>query len=241
MTGTAWFELSGTELEVVWHELELGRVPYPLALPAVGGTARDRTVLAGQVREALRRRELWHDAPAAALARPLRVLAAGGTAVDAVGFLGGPLGGPLRALAAEDGWDGAVAVLRRDVVRVAAIPTGAFAGAIVDIVGDVPAGPGSALSVPVDELRSGGRRAAELTGRLAERIAGGQFGATATGSFGRRRRARTLVSWFDTPRGRYLLVREGGWVSFAPADRKRVVHRVGEVVTEVVAGAALAG
>lgn len=230
---TSWIELSGTELEVVWYELGLGRMPYPLVLPAAGRTARDRA----RAREALRRRGLWRDAPAAALAGPLGVLTAGGTAVDVVGFLGGPL----RALAADDGRDGAVAVLRRDVVRVAGIPTGALAGSIVDIIGHVPAGAGSALSVPVDELRSGDERAAEVTRRLAERTAGGQFGTTTTGPSGSRRRAHTLVTWFDTPRGRYLLVREGGWVSLAPADQTRIAHRLGEVVADVVAEAAPVG
>ncbi len=232
MSTVPGIELSGTELEIVWQELGLGRMPYPLVLPATGRTMRDRAVLAGRVREALRRRGLWHDGPVAALAGPLGVLAAGGIAVDAVGFLGGPL----RALAAADGWDGAVAVLRRGAVRVTAIPPGALAESIVDVIGDVPAGVGAALSVPVDELRSGGERAAEVTGRLAERTAGGQFGATATGRSGRRHRAHTLVTWFDTPRGRYLLVRDGGWVSLAPADRARVAHRLAEVVAEAPAG-----
>jgi hypothetical protein len=219
--------LSSTEFEVVWHELGLGRMPYPLVAPPTGGTLRERAALTGRVREALRRRGLWREAPVAALAGPLGVLAAGRTTVDAVGFLGGPV----RALAAEDGWCGSVAVLHREVVWLAEVPVGALVESIVRVIGDVPAGAGAALSVPVEELGSGGERAAEVAGRLAERIAGGQFGCTATDRSGRRRRSGTLVSWFDTSRGRYLLVREGGWVSLAPADRTRVAHRLGAAVS----------
>ncbi|WP_143229254.1 ESX secretion-associated protein EspG [Actinophytocola xanthii] len=218
---TTGIALSAVEFEVAWQELGLGRMPYPLVLPTADRPVRERA------REALWRRGLWYEGPIAALAEPLGVLASGRTTVDAVGFLGGPV----RALSAEDGWYGAVAVAHRAGVWVAAIPPEALVHEIVRVTGDAPAGRGPSLTVPVEELRSGGEHAAELAALLAERRAGGQFGCTATTGSGRRSRARTLVSWFDTPGGRYLLVREDGWVSLAPADRPRMAHRLGEVVT----------
>ncbi len=65
---------------------------------------------------------------------------------------------------------------------------------------------------------------AELTER---RIAGGQFGVTATQRpSGRVVRGQAVLNWFDTQKGRYLAVSENHWVSFAPADNTRIAVRV---------------
>src|SRR2546430_589291 len=58
------------------------------------------------------------------------------------------------------------------------------------------------------------------------RVAGGQFGISHHG-----RREPTLVTWFDTHQGRYLMVSEDSWLSFAPADNDRIERRVATVLT----------
>lgn len=60
------------------------------------------------------------------------------------------------------------------------------------------------------------------------RRAGGQFGVS-RGT----RRATTIVTWFDTHQGRYLMVSAGSWLSIAPADNKRIEHRLADVVAAV--------
>jgi hypothetical protein len=40
----------------------------------------------------------------------------------------------------------------------------------------------------------------------------------------------TLVSWFDTAEGRYLMVLQDDWLSVAPADNARIEHRLAQVL-----------
>lgn len=60
------------------------------------------------------------------------------------------------------------------------------------------------------------------------RRAGGQLGVTIGGR--RTERLPTLVTWFDTHQGRYLMVREDSWLSIAPADNERIEQRVATVL-----------
>jgi hypothetical protein len=236
MIATA-FELSTTEFDLVWHDLGLGRVPYPLAVPRVGATLGQRAHLTERVRHLLR-----YDG--SGLAGLLEILARGGLSVDAVGHAGGPF----RALAAGSGETGVLAVVGPDTVRLAEIRSGQLAESIVDLLPPAPPGPGPVLTVPVgwlaapasepdpvDVWTSDARRPgeAELAALVAARVAGGQFGVTVVTRTGTRRRADTLVSWFDARGGRYLLIRAGGWLSLAPADNRRIAHRLAEVVRAV--------
>jgi hypothetical protein len=70
---------------------------------------------------------------------------------------------------------------------------------------------------------------------LAELAAGRRFG----GQFGinTRRRSRggmnrepTLVTWFDTSSGRYLVVREQDWVSVTPTGTDRIATRIDQLL-----------
>jgi hypothetical protein len=63
------------------------------------------------------------------------------------------------------------------------------------------------------------------------RVAGGQFGVnSADRRRGTMRRDTTLVSWFDTHEGRYLMVHEDGWLSLSPADDLRITARIDELL-----------
>jgi hypothetical protein len=242
MIGTT-IRLSTRDFGIVWEDLGHGRVPYPLEVPVAGATLRERAELSVRVRRDLAGRGLGYDSPGSDLAVLLGVLAGGWESVDAVGHRDGPL----RAVAARDGRTGVLAVLDQNSVRLTAVWPGELAESIVDLLPPAPPGPGPVLSVPVESLAamSGGHRDGWLSGAssdrhrseeadlatlLSGRIAGGQFGINEVTWDGTRRRADTLVGWFDTRAGRYLLVRKGDWLSLAPADNQRIAQRIREVI-----------
>jgi hypothetical protein len=43
-------------------------------------------------------------------------------------------------------------------------------------------------------------------------------------------REPTLVTWFDTPSGRYLVVREQDWVSVTPTGSDRIATRIDQLL-----------
>ena len=67
----------------------------------------------------------------------------------------------------------------------------------------------------------------------------GNFGAAARDRLGRRRRAERVVSFFDTEDGRYVQIRRPAddgtmWTTISPADVRKLVHHVTELLDEVV-------
>ena len=80
----------------------------------------------------------------------------------------------------------------------------------------VTAGPGEAAAIDAGRAGPGWTRT------------GGQFGVS-RGS----ERASTLVTWFDTHQGRYLMVSQGAWLSISPADNRRIEHRLAEVLSKL--------
>jgi hypothetical protein len=39
-----------------------------------------------------------------------------------------------------------------------------------------------------------------------------------------------LITWFDTHQGRYLMVADDSWLSFAPTDNERIERRLADVL-----------
>lgn len=178
-------------------------------------------------------------------------------AIDVVGHIGYPV----RALAAASGGAGVLAVLAGGELWLREVRPTALARSAVDVLPAQVAGPGQAMSLPhralvdaaapdddegdfyggdVDERTVLGRAGMSrgdvgaLLELAANRSAGGQLGVSVTGRGRRSERVPTLVTWFDTHQGRYLMVREGAWLSIAPADNERIEQRV----AAVLAGAA---
>jgi hypothetical protein len=248
MTTTPDFTLSAAEFDLAWGSLGLGPVPYPLEVPSVGRTEAERAEEWARAFERLAARGLaTRDRLAEHPARLLRLLADHDTAIDVLGHHERPL----RALAAATKRSGVLAELTGGELRVAEIrPT-----ALAAVAAAVPpeAGPGRlrGLSVRADALDRalseeedlddpfGGdveedvalvkagvpEQDAAMLVELAEtRRAGGQFGVTSGGV-----RSATVLSWFDTDHGRYLVVNSGNWLSINPADRSRIEGRLAEV------------
>ncbi|KAA2262755.1 ESX secretion-associated protein EspG [Solihabitans fulvus] len=252
------FRLSTVEYEALWSELDHGRMPYPLDVPSTGVMVADRDRIRRQACESLRERGLFHrgrlDPVLWAL---LGLLGRHRVSVDAVGHDGVPL----RALAASDGRMAVLGTMRDGELTLTEIRPTAVASAIAGVLSPATPGPGRSLSVGLAELRratdpeaaedggdplGGGRldgylnagiprHDAELLAELsASWVRGGQFGVTATAPGETApRRGDTLVGWLDTDKGRYLAVREGNWISFAPADNDRIAARIERMLSSV--------
>jgi EspG family len=88
-------------------------------------------------------------------------------------------------------------------------------------------------------LREGGltpQDARQVVSVLGGVIAMGQFGAahrpTRHGHPGPRRRGPYVVSFYDTPEGRWQFTRRQGWTTLAPADHARLTTALSELLAE---------
>ena len=250
---TPEFVLSPREFDVLWQELRLGRMPYPLDVPTEGDTEQDRRVLRDKTLEELRQRGLADDPR---LEEYLRLLDDHVTSVDAVAGLDRTV----RALAVSNGSRAVLAVIDDDRVGLLAIRETGIAREIVRVLPDGEPGPGTAVNVRVEALQQAvalqeakeeddsddpwgaadeemdDRQALQQAGLSAQdakqfgelaanRVAGGQFGVTRG-----RERSGVVINWFDTHQGRYLMVNSDGWLSLSPTDNDRIATRINAVL-----------
>lgn len=254
------FLLTPRQLDVLWHHLGLGRLPYPLDVPSFGGTIEERARLRTEVLAEL----AGH--PDGRLADLLRLLADHEIAVDAVAHIGRPL----RAIAVSDRHHAVLAVVDDDGIGLTEIRPTALTRSIVDLLPANSSGPGSTRPLPVETLRRAvalhnnsevdegheydpwgddelDERAAlvkagmpsddakVLSELVANRVAGGQFGVSYSAGRLRNERAPILITWFDTHQGRYLMVRDDEWLSIAPTDNDRIAARIASLLAAVAA------
>ena len=248
---TPEFLLSPREFDVLWHDLRLGRVPYPLDVPTEGATEQERRVLVMQTMDDLRSRGLVDNHR---LEDFLRLLADHKVSVDAVAGLDRTV----RALAVSNGERAALAIIDGDRVGLLEIRETGIAREIVKVLPDAVPGPGTAVNVRVQSLQDavalqeaeeakdaddlfgdGGlddQEALQQAGLSAQdakqfeelasnRVAGGQFGVTQD-----RQRSGVVINWFDTHQGRYLMVNSDGWMSLSPTDNDRIATRINAVL-----------
>ncbi|WP_246470800.1 ESX secretion-associated protein EspG [Saccharopolyspora phatthalungensis] len=248
MTTRPDFVLSAAEFDLIYGALGLGRVPFPLEVPSLGATMEQRSELAAEAFRAVADRGLAEgDRLDSRLAELLRLLGDHLTSVDVVGHIEQPV----RALAAVDKRAGVLAQLVADELWFTEIRPTALATSVVGVLPPNEPGPLRAISLPYELLANaldeddedpfGGdlddemaltraglsaQDAATLTELANTRQAGGQFGVSH-----RSTRASTLVNWFDTHQGRYLMVSADSWLSIAPADNQRIERRLDDVVS----------
>ena len=254
------FVLSDREFDILAGDLGLGRPPYPLDVPSVGQTVEQRDQFRDEVYRELANRDLAAgDRMDAELAGLLRLLFHHEISVDAVGHVGQPVravatadqhGGVLAVQEAEKLWLTEIrpTSLAKSIVEVLPVnepgPGGAMSmpyqalATAIDSAGDEnddddPFGGDVDERVALTRAGVSTKDAATLIALANNRLAGGQFGVS-VGGRGRSgaQRASTLVTWFDTHEGRYLMVREDSWLSIAPADNERIEHRIATVLSQ---------
>jgi ESX secretion-associated protein EspG len=248
---TPEFLLSPREFDVLWNDLRLGRVPYPLDVPSEGATEQERRVLVTETMDDLRSRGLVGNERLEAF---LRLLDDHKVSVDAVAGLDRTV----RALAVSSGERAVLAIIDGDRVGLVEIRETGIAREIVKVLPDAVPGPGTAVNVRVQSLQDavaiqeaeGAADADDLFGEggvdekdallqaglsaqdaqqfdelASNRVAGGQFGVTQD-----RQRSGVVINWFDTHQGRYLMVNSDGWLSLSPTDNDRIATRINAVL-----------
>jgi len=250
---TPEYLLSPREFDVLWHELRLGRVPYPLDVPSEGDTEQERRELRDRTLAELRQRGIADDQR---LEDFLRLLDDHEVSVDAVAGLDRTV----RALAVSNGDRAVLAIIDEDRVGLMGIRETGIAREIVRVLPEGEPGPGTAVNVRVETLKHAvtlqeteeeddsedpwgaaddemdDRQALQMAGLSAQdakqfgelaanRVAGGQFGVTHG-----RTRSNVVINWFDTHQGRYLMVNSDGWLSLSPTDNDRIATRINAVL-----------
>jgi hypothetical protein len=244
------YVLTEREFDILCGDLGLGQVPYPLQVPSVGRTMSERDRIRQDVHRALARRDLaTGDRVDEGLVDVLTLLLEHDVSIDSVGYAGRPL----RALAVTDHDMGVIAWMEDERIKLAEIRPTALVASLVALLPPGEPGTSKAMAVQAsalaaaieydgdddddpfagdDDERTALTRAgvsAEDAGNLLDlarnRRAGGQFGVSVRG-----RRITPLITWFDTHEGRYLMVTDDSWLSFAPTDNERIERRLADVL-----------
>jgi hypothetical protein len=253
--------LSALEFDVVCEAEKLTeRRHVILTVPSPGATHTERAELVAGVWAGLRKRRL-------AEANRDRVDIDFG---DLLGLLDRPQRSidvriwadrPIRALASANGGTGLLTIVDGDIVELTAIRASSLAEAAVSVAGEMPPGPGRAVSLPNDILRqasdyAGPNNPLAFTDELralgiapddAADIANmangmgirGQFGVeTCRNRGGKPERADRVVAFHDTAKGRYShVVRTSGdgrrWSTIAPAGNAKIVGYAKELLAEL--------
>jgi hypothetical protein len=238
--------LSLTEFEVSWELLGLGETPAQLDPPSRGRTMDERRLIVDGVVDSLYRRGLGDGrGPHPVLAERLRLLA-GGDELD-VRFRADRLLAGVAAchrarctLAVRHGAEIALLDLRADEA----------AAALVELIGPIVPGPGRAVHLRADVLDAARAAAPRDPRRFTDELVwrgvgepdarllvqmctgarhGGQFGAMARRTVGKRR-APYVVGVHRTDQGCYRQVRRGAagraTVTIAPAGPRDLVDEL---------------
>ena len=249
--------LSTSAYEVAWVHAGLGEMPIVIYVPPRGFEPGQRQAVirdgfAELQRLGLADRGRLHPD----LADSLALLARPRHAVD---LRMGTDDGEVRALAAAAGDLGVLAQLAGGRLRLRPVRGSSIVREIVALLPDHPAGPGTAVSLPRDQIEPAARAAGSSpyafadaliqdgtaigTARaLARMIDGpirrGQFGAAVRDRDGTRRPAPRVVAFHDTQRGRFLIEEKRSpdgriWTTVAPADSQRLGQHLARLLDEL--------
>ncbi|MGZ3142367.1 ESX secretion-associated protein EspG [Lentzea chajnantorensis] len=247
--------ISALEFDVLWEHLGLETMPLVLKVPSPGKTREERRVLEDQV---------WRQLGARGLGGPrsldptledlLHVLNRPQREIDARLWLHER---SVRLLAAGKGQAGVLAVLDGGQLLLRPAEADGLPREALTVLPSAPAGEGHSITLPsadLDaaassaaspedleaELRSRGLRADDahaLADMVRDATHRGQFGAAARDKWGKRVRPDRVVSFYDTPQGRYLQMRRASegrppWSTITPVDYRRLHHHLVELLEE---------
>ncbi|MCP2165432.1 ESX secretion-associated protein EspG [Goodfellowiella coeruleoviolacea] len=248
--------ISALEFDVLWEHLRLDVMPLVLKVPSPGKTHQERAELT---------RRVWADLERRGLGRPVSL---DPVLEDLLHLLNRPqqevdgrvwLGRSIRVLAAAKGQSAVLAVLDNDQLTLRPASSEGLPREALSVLPSAPAGTGHSVTLPSADLDAAaatattpeeletalrGRGVREDDARTLARMiedAGnrGQFGAAARDRYGRRVRADRVVSFFDTPRGRYVQMRRANagtepWSTMSPVDLRRLDQHLSELLADAV-------
>ncbi|MEV8437174.1 ESX secretion-associated protein EspG [Actinosynnema sp. NPDC051121] len=245
--------ISALEFDVLWEHLRLETMPLVLKVPSPGKTNTERAEL---------EQRAWAELDRRGLGRPVSL---DPMLEDLLHLLNRPqeevdgrlwLGRSVRVLAAAKGQSGVLAVLEHDQLTLRPASAEGLHREALSVLPPLPAGPGHSVTLPSADLDAAAAHAntpddlyQALLARgirqddartLADmfRDAGnrGQFGAASRDKWGKRVRQDRVVSFFDTPDGRYLQLRRATpgqqpWSTVSPVDHRRLLHHLESLST----------
>ncbi len=237
--------LTPVALDFVWESLDAGELPYPLAAKSHGETMDDRRLLRNQTFEVLRAQHLMDQRGSLSpeIEDWLTLLARGTHSVDAV------LEGK-AALAAGDGHQALLATQTDEGLTLTKIDPTSVVSSVVALLPPCGRGTEKSITIPAADLTAmaqgrpvgGTATDREVLKALSEqpKLRAGQLAVNTRTPMGTRKRSQ-VVSWFDTPSGRYLTYTRKGrdgtdWVTIAPADPATLRHHLGELLTGLTTG-----
>ena len=150
-------DLSLPAVDILWEDLKLGSIPFPLEVSSHGDTVEERARIRAAVHTQLESRGLVESGrPVGVLEDTLRLLAAPTVAIDLVALrqLSDPQ--PIRAVVAARGKRAVLAVQRDLSISMTRLRQPAIVGSIVDLLPANRSGPGQSVTVPSSVLA--GRR-----------------------------------------------------------------------------------
>lgn len=234
-------ELSLPAVDVLWDDLRLGEIPFPLEVRGHGATLDERARIKTTVYADLERRGLADAGrPAPWLENTLQLLDSHEVGVDLVAQLGAADEPPLRAVAVARGRRAALAVQLAESIVLTEVRDTAIVAAVIDLLPPSRPGRGRSVTLPISALEPGAlsngadaRFVASVMQRPPLRV--GQLGIMLRDNRGRRRLPG--IAWFDTDHGRYAGTvtrgRDGqDWTTLSPVDNARLAQRLaGDLAT----------
>ncbi|GLZ35644.1 ESX secretion-associated protein EspG [Lentzea sp. NBRC 105346] len=246
--------VSTLEFDVLWEHLRLETMPLVLKVPSPGKTREERRALEDQVWTALEARGLGGPRSLDPMLEDLlHVLNRPQQEVDGRLWLGRSV----RVLAASKGQAGVLAVLEGSQLSLRPVDHEGLPREALSVLPTLPAGEGHSITLPSSDLDAAAATAtspealeAALRNRgirqedahtLSEMVRDvtfrGQYGAAARDKWGKRVRPDRVISFFDTPKGRYLQLRRSTpgqqpWSTMSPIDARRLHHHLTELLAE---------
>lgn len=243
-------------VDVLWEDLRLGDMPFPLEVPGHGATLDERARIKADVYAELARRRLAESGrPVPDLEGALELLARPEVAIDLVARLESDGTPPLRAVVVARGRRAVLAVQRERSIELTPVRDTAVVASIIELLPGERPGPGRSVTLPVAALKPGASsedadpgllrtatRGAETGAHQGKRVVEsimerplrrvGQLGVMLRDERGKVRRLPG-IAWFDTDQGRYATSvtrgRDGAdWTTLTPTDNARLTHRVAE-------------
>lgn len=252
-------ELALAAFDVLWDDLRLGEIPFPLEVPSHGETLDERARIKAAVHNELTRRRLVHGGrPTPELEDALRLLAAPDMSVSLVVMQDQSGAMPANAVVVARGRQAVLAVQRERTIGLTEVRDTAVIASLIDLLPPNRPGPGRSITLPAPAAAGRHSQGERLTRPMTAQGPGqaemrhlaavmerpidraGMLAITLRDAHGKARRLPGLT-WLDNDQGRYLLSLKRGhdgndWTTLSPVDNPRLASRLGEILTSARRG-----